>query len=522
MEPRGTETDARGAIIAGKYKLLELIGSGSMGVVWRAEHLGLGAPVALKLIHKSPMGNAQAGELNRRFAREARAAAAVRGPHVAQILDHGVDETGRPYIALELLKGDTLDIHLARVGRLSLADTKRFVTHVARALSRAQEVGYIHRDLKPSNVFIVLDEGEPLAKVLDFGLAKAFAGEVSEESALTEVGQILGTPTFMSPEQIQGKKLDHRSDLWSLAIITYLCVCGELPFEGDNVLEVMMAILNEPPRRPSMFDPSLAPAFDAWFNKAVCKDPNERFQSARELADALAAVECAEVPDLPLIGSYGKPRVFPSEMELDVTMVSSDADLPRPPEKVPSISVVAGPPRPIAIPKLYDSSIDLDELTEFWQTRAHSPNSAEARKPTVAMGDRLTIRDRGEEIGPLLTLEMIQGLRSGHLGRDVMVRPHGSAVWHALDGLAVRTHDGRVLDLAELSAPTSEGAPPIRLAAAPIVPAPSSPPLPPAAAPTARPITAESKHGASPWLLISLALIIVCSTTAAIVLLVRR
>ncbi|MBL8743918.1 MAG: serine/threonine protein kinase, partial [Myxococcales bacterium] len=301
MISRAETQGSGGRVIAGKYKLVELIGSGSMGVVWRAEHLTLGAAVALKLLHMKHIGRESAGDLSKRFLREARAAAAVRGPHVAQILDHGVDD-GAPYIALELLEGESLDMRLARGKRLGLDETKTYVIHIARALARARQAGYIHRDLKPSNVFLVPSGSETVAKVLDFGLAKAVANEAStEESMLTEVGQVLGTPTYMSPEQIRGRPLDHRTDLWSLAVIAYECVCGALPFDGETVQDLMLMICNEAPRLPSSFDPVLAPDFDAWFTRAVAKDPANRFQTAEELSAALARVESAEESDLPIV-----------------------------------------------------------------------------------------------------------------------------------------------------------------------------------------------------------------------------
>ncbi len=439
---------ARGRVIAGKYKLVDLIGSGSMGVVWRAEHLSLGAPVALKLIHKKT-GRAPANELARRFAREARAAAAVRGPHVAQILDHGVDGDV-PYIALELLEGESLDIRLARERRISFAEAKRYVAHIARALTRAQEAGYIHRDLKPSNVFIVHNEGETSAKVLDFGLAKALAPELLlEDSALTEVGQILGTPTYMSPEQIRGKPLDHRSDLWSLGVIAYECVCGALPFDGPTVQDVMLAACNDAPPKPSQYDPVLAPAFDEWFAKAVDKDPERRFQSAKELADALALVEVAESVDLPIVGSFRPPRLSSPGLESTLMAMSGLDD---------DATVDLRPSTP-SVPSVYDSAIDLEELTHFWEGASHSA-LPDAEKLTLRIGDRVSLRDGQTEIGPLLMLEVIQAVRDGHLSLEVPARPLGSHVWCALSMLRVVGDDGRALDLAELSGTGQPPAPP--------------------------------------------------------------
>ncbi len=207
-----------GKVIAGRYRLREIVGYGSMGSVWKAEHAALGTHVAIKLLHAQGLGDRP--EAERRFALEARAAAALRGPHVVQIMDHGVDG-GVPYIVLELLEGESLEEHLLRTRRMSLQKTVRLVSHVARALERARQVGYIHRDLKPSNIFLARGEAQTsrnedwVAKVLDFGLAKSSVeARPSEQSSLTEIGKIVGTPKYMSPEQVRGGTIDHRSDQW--------------------------------------------------------------------------------------------------------------------------------------------------------------------------------------------------------------------------------------------------------------------------------------------------------------------
>ena len=159
----------RSRIVAGKYRLLSVLGQGGMGTVWRAEHLQLGAPVAVKLIDPKAAGGVDALRLCQK---EARAAAALRSPHVVQVLDFGSDDaTGSPFIVMELLEGESLADRLVRRGKLSPAETSRVLTHVARALSRAHDAGIIHRDLKPANVFLVRNDDEELAKVLDFGIA---------------------------------------------------------------------------------------------------------------------------------------------------------------------------------------------------------------------------------------------------------------------------------------------------------------------------------------------------------------
>lgn len=429
---------AVGRVIAGRYKLIELIGNGSMGVVWRAEHLTLGAPVALKLIHMKDGGQKLTDELQRRFLREARAAAAVRSPHVAQILDHGVDD-GLPYIALELLQGESLDVRLERDKRLSLEETKRYITHVARALSRAREAGYIHRDLKPSNVFLVANDGETIAKVLDFGLAKALISDSgAEDSMLTEIGQVVGTPSYMSPEQIRGKALDHRTDLWSLAMIAYECVCGGLPFQGETVQDVMIAACTEEPLLPSSFDHVLAPQFDDWFKRCAQRDPDRRFQSAKELATALAQVECAEAADLPIVAVPRSSRL--SSPALESTALEDAETLIGPAPRVSLPEVSSG---------IYASTINLEELTDFWVGASHAPKH-DAAKLSFKLNDRVTLKEGEREVGPIMMLEVLQAVRDGHLSAAVQARAVGSGAWYPLDALRVVGEDGRALDIAEL------------------------------------------------------------------------
>lgn len=258
-----------------------------MGAIWRAEHLVLAAPVALKIIDRDVAHDEQAMA---RFMREAQAAAALRSPHVVQILDHGVDE-GTPFIAMELLEGENLAQRIKRVGRLGAEETARIVTHVARAVGRAHEAGIIHRDLKPENVFLVHNEDEEIAKVLDFGVAKVetTALALGSQGARTRTGSLLGTPYYMSPEQAQGNKdVDARSDLWSLGVIAFECLTAKRPFFSDGLGDLVLQICVRDIPVPSEVAP-VPLGFDAWFARAVERDPDRRFQSARELSDALRA-----------------------------------------------------------------------------------------------------------------------------------------------------------------------------------------------------------------------------------------
>jgi serine/threonine-protein kinase len=275
-----------GRIVGEKYRLLSVLGRGGMGTVWRAEHLQLGATVAVKLIDPDAVGGADAFRLCQR---EARAAAELRSPHVTQVLDVGRDEaSGAPFIVMEHLEGESLADRLSREGRLSLADTSRVVTHVARALSRAHDAGIIHRDLKPANVFLVRNDDEEVAKVLDFGIAHVQRTDTLGGSVAT-TGAVVGTPQYMSPEHIGAQAVDHRTDLWAMAVMAFECVTGRRPFDATEIGPLVLQICTYPIPVPSEVA-NVPAAFDTWFARATRRAPDERFQSARELADELRQI----------------------------------------------------------------------------------------------------------------------------------------------------------------------------------------------------------------------------------------
>lgn len=272
-----------GRVLAEKYHLTERLGEGGFGSIWRAEHLVLRSPVAVKLIDLDMARRDGAVE---RFVREAQATAALRSPHVVQVLDYGVDKE-QPFIVMELLEGENLAQRLEREKRLPLLEVVRIVTHVARAIGKAHELGIVHRDLKPENIFLVNTGDEELAKVLDFGVAKFAATTELSRDTYTKTGALIGTPYYMSPEQAQGNKtVDSRSDLWALGVITFEMITGQRPFDGDALGDLVLTICVRSISVPSSVA-CVPEGFDAWFAKAVERDPNARFQTAREMALAL-------------------------------------------------------------------------------------------------------------------------------------------------------------------------------------------------------------------------------------------
>ncbi|UQA60893.1 serine/threonine-protein kinase [Polyangium aurulentum] len=328
-----------GRVLSNRYRLVRPVGQGSQGSVWIADHLALNTPVAVKLIDPEL---AKRDDARERFKREATAAAQLRSAHVVQILDHGIDQ-GQPFIVMELLEGEDLFDRLNARGRLSLRETSKVITQVARALARAHAAGITHRDLKPENVFLCHNEDDEVVKVLDFGVAKV-KDPAKATMARTGVGTLIGTPHYMSPEQVKGiQEVDHRTDLWALGVMTYQCVVGELPFDSEGVGDLLIKISIAEPPVPSKVYAGLPAAFDAWFARACARDPDKRFQSARELAEALARV-VASVPEAmrgelpPRPASIRPPPAAPQ---------SAKTPPPRPVAKAPA---PAAPPRATAKP----------------------------------------------------------------------------------------------------------------------------------------------------------------------------
>jgi serine/threonine-protein kinase len=258
-----------------------------MGSVWVAEHMGLHTDVAVKFLSAELTSDETSVT---RFAREAAAASQVKSPHVVQMFDHGVTDEGVPFIVMELLDGEDLTRRL-QSGPMSLPVVSRVVTQVAKALTRAHEKGIVHRDIKSENIFLCdVGENEVFVKLLDFGIAKGgFEGRPM--TGHTATGSLVGTPHYMSPEQAVGARdLDHRSDLWSLGMVTFEALTGRRAFAADTIGALVLEIHTAEMPRPSQFVRGLPPALDEWFLTACARKPEDRFGSAKEMSDALATI----------------------------------------------------------------------------------------------------------------------------------------------------------------------------------------------------------------------------------------
>jgi serine/threonine-protein kinase len=283
-----------GRTIGTQLTLVKPLDSGAMGAVWVAKHRTLRTEVAIKFIDPKLVSEDPASLA--RFRHEASASARLKSPHVVQVFDHDFTIDGTPYIVMELLEGETLKERLDR-GTLSLFEAVQVATHMSRALSRAHGLGVIHRDIKPENIFLCKLEDELFCKLFDFGIAKQV--ELPELDQLTHPGLLVGTPEFMSPELFSNKRaVDAYADLWALAAVLYYALTKKLPFPGENVGELCTNLMTKEAPAISSVRADAPPELDAWFARALAKDPAQRFDSARTMAKSfLRAVSGASLPD---------------------------------------------------------------------------------------------------------------------------------------------------------------------------------------------------------------------------------
>jgi serine/threonine-protein kinase len=287
MSTNGSALIAPGAIVAGKYRLDTIVGEGGMGSVWSATHTGLGQAVAIKFISKEFVTSSEA---LRRFDAEAKAAAQLRSRHVVQVFDNGTLEDGTPYIAMELLRGESVYNRVHRGGPVPLKDSAEILLQCCKALGRAHQAGIVHRDIKPDNIFLAVsqDDEAPVVKVLDFGIAK-FAANPNDHGA-TRTGAVLGTPLYMSPEQARGlKTIDHRTDLYSLGLVAYTMLTGNLAFSSESFGDLLLQICTAPLPSLRANAPWLPPSMETWFMKACAREPQDRYATAHDFAEALKA-----------------------------------------------------------------------------------------------------------------------------------------------------------------------------------------------------------------------------------------
>ena len=280
--------DLVGVVLDDRYRVDGLLGTGGMGAVYRAEQLTLGKPVAIKVLRPE---YAHREIYVRRFLREARTASMIGHRHVVEVTDLGQADGGRVYLVMEYLQGEDLAAVIRQRGRVGWARARRILLQTVRALKAAHAKGVIHRDIKPANIFLARDDDGDFVKVLDFGTAKVANPLTDPSDALTSSHQMIGTAMYMAPEQALGKTVDARSDVYSVGAVAYQLLTGRAPFAGTTALDVLMRRINQPPPRLRLLVPELTASVEHLVQRAMARDPEDRFGTMGELEGALLAID---------------------------------------------------------------------------------------------------------------------------------------------------------------------------------------------------------------------------------------
>jgi serine/threonine-protein kinase len=297
-----------GTLLAETYRIEKVLGEGGMGLVYEASHVRIDRKFAIKVIH---MPLAQREDMRSRFDREARVMSRVKSDHVVDVADVVISSDGRTCIVTELLEGLDLEQYLETSGgKLALAEAVSLCRQSLRGLSAAHALTVVHRDLKPSNMFLARDSsGKVTLKILDFGVAK-----ISGDSELTATGVVVGTPSYMAPEQARGASFaDARSDVYAVGAVLYRMLTGQAPFEGEDATATLIRLMQESPERPSTIDRTIPAGLEAVIEKAMARDPKERFQSVDELDRALLPFDSGGVASLPASGARATATIITDE-----------------------------------------------------------------------------------------------------------------------------------------------------------------------------------------------------------------
>jgi serine/threonine-protein kinase len=437
-----------GTVIDGRYRLERVIGSGGMGVVFAATHLGLGRAVALKIVRPDQADDAK---VSARLVREARTVATLRSRHVAQVIDVGM-HAGSPFLVMELLDGRTLQDIVTHDGALSASRAVDLVIQACHALDEAHRRGIVHRDVKPSNLFVTAGE----LKVIDFGISKRAPAQYGEAAGQTTDGTLLGSPSFMSPEQIRSSSdVDGRTDIWSLGVVLHFLVTGEKPFRAESLLDLMTLIVHDPPPSLTAGRPGVPAGLADVVAKCLRKARGERYETAAALARALGPFASKEARDL----ADGMPA---SSRSPDVTAAATpeqggagrDADVTETGTATESLSAR----RPDPGRRFLSPALALALVVGVIVTVAFGARALRAPRRTGAAAESpSSVSARAAESPPAETVTVAAGVRSRE------AEPVTSAPTHAPGRPAIR--------------PRSRGTP--RAAASPSAPpAPAKPELP--------------------------------------------
>jgi eukaryotic-like serine/threonine-protein kinase len=314
-EAEGAANTRVGKILGGKYRLVRLLGAGGMGEVYEAQHELIGRRFAIKFLHPQLASNA---EVVARFQREAQAAGGLENENIAAVVDAGTADDGAPYLVMEYLDGEDLAHLLMRGGALPLSRAVFIMIQACRGLAAAHSRGIVHRDLKPENLYICRrNDASDLVKVLDFGIAKLHTGRAS--TSLTQTGTTMGTPYYMSLEQARGaKEVDHRTDIYALGVILYEMLGGAKPHPGESYNAILYHVLTQEPAPLDTMRPDLPPGVSAIVQKAMAREPGDRYASVAEFMDALIPFSGRSLT--PLRSQAGLPVVMGATMQSPVSL----------------------------------------------------------------------------------------------------------------------------------------------------------------------------------------------------------
>ncbi len=461
---------SEGDVIDGKYRILRLLGKGGMGTVWVAENLRVRRQVAIKVLIRGAVD--AAGEALLRFEREAQAAGQIGSDHIVEVLDLGTTAEGDRFMVMEYLEGDTLKQRMRR-GRLDSQKTAAVFCQLLEGLTAAHAAGIIHRDIKPDNVFLQKEKAghRDWVKILDFGISK-FSQLSGDEGQVTRAGMVMGTPFYMSPEQARtAHAVDTRSDLYSVAVMLFETLTGQVPFSGTTFAELLFKIAFEPQPHPKTVMPTLDDEICAIILKGMERDPAARYQTAAEFAGALTAWS-ARLDGRPAPARAGLMTMpLPQRVSPPPEVVTSHGLLAPPPQAPPTAPTFALAPPPM------NGALD-EGATQSWQGGSITSPTLD---PSLQPGSPSTTQKSWDGTAPPPTLPAQKSLAPVILGAVMTV---GAA---AAVAVFLLTRGGPV-------APTGVSgvaATTILASAAPPI-APSAPPVPsPAievpAAPTAAP-----------------------------------
>ncbi|MDI3287637.1 serine/threonine-protein kinase [Polyangium sp. 15x6] len=463
-----------GNIIEGKYRILRLLGQGGMGAVYEGENERIHRRVAIKVLHASVSGKE---DVVQRFEREAQAAGRIGSEHIVEVLDLGNLPTGERFMVMEFLDGQSLGDRIKKRKRLTPQELAPLIHGLLEGLAAAHDAGIVHRDLKPDNVYLINNKNQrDFVKILDFGVSKFSA--LDTDMSMTKTGAVMGTPYYMSPEQARGGKIDARSDLYSVGVVMYQAITGRLPFQAQTFNELVFKIALESPDPAELVVPNLDPGFAAIIAKAMIRDANIRFQTAREFQAAVAQWMMAN-PAGPELSAGRIPTIQPGMFD------------PRMSQQNPLVGT-----GPLGLPAGFDPRMS-------------------QQNPMVGAGIPGTFDPRMSQQNPMVMGQPIPGTSLGmshpnlgmsHPGLTVVGAPpqrsgNGAMIAIGLLGTLLVAASGLIVWKFVLDKPAAGTPPAVTTQAAATTPPPMPTPTPtlaptPAATPTEAPTPAETNTAA--------------------------